>query len=204
MTVALDALAVMGGNIIEDEGRWRISSHNEGDNFGVTGDNLRVFAAVQLHRQNHSCPIIASGGVGQNRRIAHAPTVAQVIKDKLIELGVPPSLILLETDSNNTFGQLYNIKRLVDRNNFHSLGIVSNFWHLPRIFSLIVMAPGTLRQFLDKVVFFPAEDVLIKSNQAAWTDLITTNYQGEAFKQRLAMESNGIADIMMGRYRFTF
>jgi len=94
------AIVILGGGLKKDaDGRWRTTNYDEsGDNFGVSGDRLRVVAANYLYKNNQEQLIIASGGKGQLKNIPGAPAVSEVLKRELIELGVPEEKIIEENN----------------------------------------------------------------------------------------------------------
>lgn len=70
--------------------------------------------------------IIVCGGLGQ-----HPPTEAQVMRDRLIGLGVPDQLILCEDQSTTTLENLQNAQALLAPSS-GPIVVVSDRYHLPR------------------------------------------------------------------------
>src|SRR3989344_8965817 len=101
-----NTIVVLGGGLVEDGGKFRTTNFNEGDTFGALGDRLRVEAANVLFKRDPSSEIVALGGKGQYNQTSNYPPVSSVIKQELIELGVPEEQILAETKSGSTYQQL--------------------------------------------------------------------------------------------------
>lgn len=194
----------MGGGLVKDKqsGKWRTTNYFEGDNFGAMGDRLRVLAADCLFREGPEQLIIASGGKGQLRDIPDAPTVAEAIKNELIEIGVPAESIIQEDQSNNTWQQLQGLKNFISRGETESIKIISNGWHLPRIKAMIEADRGLLKLFEKNIIIMKsAEEVLIADNPKKWEKEIEAAYESEAMKERIRLEEKGIKDIREGNYK---
>lgn len=110
MSNHIDSIAILGGILKKNKSGWHTTSFNEGNDFEGVGDRLRVIAGRYLYdkviKNNSDIFIIVSGGRGRLKSIKGVPTVAEVIKKELIELGVPSESIMQEDDSGNTFEQL--------------------------------------------------------------------------------------------------
>jgi len=85
-----------------------------------------VLEAARVHRVLGSPRIIASGGDPFGSRNSEAA----VMRDLLIDLGVPADAIVLEPDSRTTHEQAVNIARMVDRS--HPIVLVTVSRHMPR------------------------------------------------------------------------
>jgi uncharacterized SAM-binding protein YcdF (DUF218 family) len=84
----------------------------------------RTLRAAELFHQGIAAKIICTGGVGDN-----PPAEAEVEKRLLVEAGVPDSAIILETASTSTHEQARAIKAMGDQQGFHSLALVTSFYH---------------------------------------------------------------------------
>lgn len=84
----------------------------------------RTARAAELYHQGIAPKIICTGGVGTN-----PPAEAEVEKQLLLEAGVPESAIMLETASTSTIEQARAIKAMGDQHGFHSVALVTSFYH---------------------------------------------------------------------------
>ena len=198
------AIVILGGGLKKDaDGRWRTTNYDEsGDNFGVSGDRLRVVAANYLYKNNQEQLIIASGGKGQLKNIPGAPAVSEVLKRELIELGVPEEKIIEENNSGNTYEQLKEIKKIISEKKLKNIIILSNGWHLPRIKEMLEQFEE-LKQIFDltKVEFLSAEKICLEHDKEAWQEIIEKAYKSEMLKKRIELEQKGVQDIKEGRYK---
>lgn len=198
------AIVILGGGLKKDaNGRWRTTNYDEpGDNFGVSGDRLRVVAAGYLYKNNPKQIIIASGGKGQLKDIPDAPTVSEVLKKELMELGVPEEIIIEEKKSGNTYQQLQEIKKIIKDKGLKNISLLSNEWHLPRIKEMIETMPELKEIFnLTKVEFLSAEKICLEYDKEAWQETIEQAYKSEGLKERIEREQKGVQDIKEGKYK---
>lgn len=197
-------IAVLGGGLKKDaDGRWRTTNYDEpGDKFGVSGDRLRVVAARYLYKSNPEQIIITSGGKGQLKDIPGAPTVSEVLRRELIELGVSEEMIIEENNSGNSYEQLREIKKIIGEKELKGIGFLSNDWHLPRIKAMIEQFEE-LKEILDltKIEFLSAEKICLEYDKEAWQEIIERAYKSEGLKERIKREQKGIQDIKQGRYK---
>ena len=198
------AIVILGGGLKKDEtGKWRTTNYNEpGDNFGVSGDRLRVVAAGYLYKNNPQQIIIASGGKGQLKDIEDAPTVSEVIKKELIELGVPEEKIVEENNSGNAYQQLQEIEKIINKMQLKNVSILSSDWNLPRIKEMLVTF-SDLKEIskLAEVEFLSAEKICLKFDREKWQKIIDEAYKSEGLKKRIELEKKGVQDIKEGRYK---
>ena len=198
------AIVILGGGLKKDEtGKWRTTNYDEpDDNFGVSGDRLRVVAAGYLYKNNPEQIIIASGGKGQLKDIPDAPTVSEVLRKELMELGVPEKIIIEEKNSGNTYQQLQEIKKIINDKKLKNIGILSNEWHLPRTKEMMETLPELKEIFnLTKVEFLSAEKICLEYDRETWQEIIEQAYQSEELKKQIELEQKGVQDIKEGRYK---
>lgn len=102
---------------------------------------LRIQKAYNYMNRNPETVLIASGGRGGDEKLSEA----QVIYNKLTEMGLSSDRIILEDQSRDTMENIENsyaiINKLENGNKNYSVGIVSNGFHLYRT-RLIVMSQG--------------------------------------------------------------
>ena len=200
---------VLGGALMKDSaGNWRTTNFNEGDNFGISGDKLRIRAADLLVKSlgdKANFLIIASGGKGQYKDIPGAPTVSAVIKKELIGLGVPANQIIEENKSGNTYQQLMALKKMIKEKRLQNVIIISNKHHLPRLKTFIgydAELKQMSRQSNIGLKLVAAEDILLKYEPTVWQKTITEAYASKAMKKRIALEKRGVRQIKAGTYKF--
>jgi len=193
-------VAVLSGAIIKDKtsGRWRTANFDEGDNFGVSGDRLRIIAAAYLYQANPDLIFITSGGQGQTRR---APDMSGIIKGELIEAGIPADKIMEESRSANTYQQLKELIKLARSKRLEGFLIISNFHHLPRIKAMFEYAPG-LPGRLGGIKLIAAEKIVLKYEPEKWQAKIKTAQASAAMKKRIELEKKGVRQIKNGTYNF--
>lgn len=202
-------IAVFGGWIVKEKGKWRTTNFKEADDSFALGDRLRVVAAARLYEQskkaNSKVAIWVSGGKGKLAKIPDAPTVASVIKNELETLGIPSVSIEMDEHSGTTYEQLYQLNRLfTKKKKSGDIALISNEYHLPRIRAMIEYAPDLqqLKEHLQNgsLAVVSAESVL--SGNKEWKAVIKKAYQSTAMKKRIASENLGVTDIEQGTYTY--
>ena len=104
-----------------------------------------VLEGARLYDLVHPAWVVTSGGI-PNALSQKAPE-AMVLRDELVQLGVPASKILLEPDSRNTAEQIANVARLLNERNLNGrVVIVTTPAHAGRV-SLLAREQG-----LDTVI----------------------------------------------------
>jgi len=201
----INAIIILGGDLKKDKRGWRTTNFGERDNFGITGDRLRVVAASFLYKRTGAL-IIALGGKGQLKNIPGAPAVAKILKKELIKLGVPPKSIVEENKSGSTFEQLLALNNIVIKKKLRKIALISNRYHLPRIKTII-------KCYSDKITILAlmlaerrlqlvsAEKVCLSYDKQKWAIVIKNAYKSKAMKRRLLLEKQGVADIKKGKYK---
>ncbi|MEA2088649.1 MAG: YdcF family protein [Patescibacteria group bacterium] len=197
------AIVILSGGLYKNKNfSWRTTTFDEGDNFGADGSMIRVIAGHYLYKENIDNLIITSGGKGQYKNIPGAPNISEVIKKELISLGVPNQKIIEEKNSNNTWQQLKEIKKIIHNNNIKQTIIISNKYHLPRITAMI-KTDSELQKLLknDIIKLESAEDILLKYSPKQWKTTIEKAYKSKKIKKRIELEKQGVKDINNGVYR---
>lgn len=204
-------IALLGGHIIEDpqSGQFRTARFNE-TRHGIIGDSLRGEAtAVLFAQQPLETIVVAVGGVTPIHKIEpEAPHLSTVLKQELIGLGINEANIV-ELDIDPGYGtaeQLMHIAKLLDQSPYvEELFIVSNRWHLTRVWALM-MFQDELQRLNDRcprTMLMAAEDVLITFDSERWQESIVTMYRLPAMRHVLRMELQGASQIAEGTYHFS-
>ena len=196
-------IVIIGGCLVrKNDGGWRTTNFEEGDNFGIIGDRLRVVAASYLYNDSPDERIIALGGRGQYNHIPGVPPIAIVVKQELISLGVPEDKIVVETKSDNTFQQLQALGHISQKEGIKKIKIISNEYHLPRVKALAGMIAelGEIANY-SNLEIISAEHILIKYNPREWKAAIESAYLSEQMKRKIKLEEKGVKMIKNGTYR---
>lgn len=207
MTNKNNVIVIIGGGLKKDkDGKWRTTNYFEGDNFAVQGDRLRVEAGACLFNKNPEYLIITSAGKGQYKDIPDVLPVAEVVKTELVELGVTKEKIITETKSGNSYEQLRETGKIIDKMGFNQVIIISNRYHLPRLEAMIKYGPdlGRLKELLNSSIIElkSAEDILLVDNEDKYKKEIDLAYKSNKMKERIKLEEQGVGQIKQGRYKF--
>jgi len=89
---------------------------------------LRLDETLKLYNEGYAQTIIVSGGKGADEEYSEA----QVMRDYLVEHGIPAPTILLEDQSFNTYQNLVNSQKLMREHQLKKAIIVSNASHIRR------------------------------------------------------------------------
>jgi len=87
----------------------------------------RLDKGLQLYRAGRAKRLLVSGGLGKE-----GFWEAEVMKDYLIQKAVPDSLIIIDNQGNDTELTVENSLALQDSLHFHSLIVVSQYFHVTR------------------------------------------------------------------------
>jgi hypothetical protein len=196
------AMVVLGGSIWQGpQDRWQTNGlDGPGDTHGPTFDRFRVVAASYLFRETApGILIIASGGKAAQDR----PSIASVIRDELISLGIPGDSIIEEDQSEDTHQQLKGVCQIIKDRCLMEVHLISNEWHLPRIQVMVECSPAleTLRQIRWTLV--SAEEVMLSSDLCTWRSIIENMRSDPRTPQRIALEKKGERELREGIYRLT-
>jgi uncharacterized SAM-binding protein YcdF (DUF218 family) len=147
-----EVICVLGGGAwIDREGRPAISP---------AGD--RIIVAARLYRAQKAPILLCTGG--DIRPAPNLPTMAEMSRGVLMDLGVPRDDILL-TGGDTTKTELAAIRRHIDENGWKRVGVVTSAWHMPRVERLARAAGITL-------VPLPADyQTSAKRELPLWTEL---------------------------------
>jgi uncharacterized SAM-binding protein YcdF (DUF218 family) len=116
-----DAIVVLGGSV-EAAFRPQQNVHL------AHGDRL-LFAAMLYH--SHKAPLVfVSSGISPWP--SSEPNEGESTSQALALMGVPPSAILEEPPSNNTYQEASAVKKLMTTHNLHRILLVTSAMHMPR------------------------------------------------------------------------
>jgi DUF218 domain len=198
-------LAILGGDLVEDaSGKWRTTTATDpGDQYGILWDRLRVEAGWALYQDDPQLCLVVLGGKSDK---PGAPLIATVMKQELMELGVPEEAIVTEEESTTTYQQLLGLQQMVREREGDNVLILTNAYHLTRVQAMIADGPklSTLKDLLavGRLTVQAAEEILVERDPETWQEEIDTVYQSEAMQARINGEANGVRQIHQGTYRF--
>jgi vancomycin permeability regulator SanA len=89
--------------------------------------HARLEKAAELYKKGFFSTIIVSGGVRRN-----GFDEAAIMKDNLLQDGIPPQHILVDRSGYTTYLTAKNTARLMRERHMQSVFIISQFYHLPR------------------------------------------------------------------------
>lgn len=195
-------IALLGGDIYYKDGVWQTNdADGPGDGKGgPTYDRFRVIAGAYLGKKYPASRIFVSGGIPPRDG---APSIASVMKDELVALGVSESRIRSDEGALNTYEQLQAIQRFSARSApSEKVFIVSNEWQLPRIEAMITHAPelSYLRSRDWETV--AAEDVMVEHDVSLWSVPVEAERADPRMKARIQHEKEGTAQVTRGSYRY--
>jgi len=98
------------------------------DNQPSPGLRERLDLALELYRNEYVPFLIVSGGLGEGKQIEEAT----VMKNYLMENGVPEDSIIVEDKATSTYENLANSKQLMADYSFETALVVSHSYHLAR------------------------------------------------------------------------
>lgn len=199
----LDAIVVLSGGIKQTAGRWRSTDlTEEDDTLGAPGGALRVVAAAILSNRYPQARVIATGGKGYDvpqDAPEDRPLLCEILRNELLDVGVPEDRLDVESASNTTYDQLQQIEIMQRERGWNTVAIISNRWHLPRIETMVATKFPNLIQHVHLVA---AEDILIADNHTKWQSYLTKAYASEWLARRIQKEEQGITQIKDSTYQY--
>lgn len=117
-----DCIIVLGGQIIDKRPSLTLQ--------------YRLEKAVELYNEKYAKYIIVSGG----QKKGELYTEASVMKNWLIDKGIPQNVIIQDTTSKNTYENIKYSKDIMGRNSLNTAIIVTSDFHLYRSLRLAKLA----------------------------------------------------------------
>lgn len=199
-----DAIIVLSAGVKRNAaGQWTSTELNAQDNaLGAPGGKIRILAAASLASQHPYAVVVATGQKGYDISSAATedrPLLCEVLRDELLDAGVPEERIVLEDKSNTTYQQLGEIEKLASRRAWQNVALVTNRYHLGRLEAIMRVKFPTLARVAAPV---SAEEVLLEADRERWEPVFAEAYSSKFMAQRVAQEQRGIAQIADGTYLF--
>ncbi len=191
---------VLGGTARKGGDRWCTTLF---EHKGDLGDRLRVTAAAMLYHAKSIKPVVVVLG-GRGTLPPEAPTVAKIIEEELVSLGVLKEYVVREEKSRNTFEQLYNSLPFLSDSG--TMTLISNRYHLPRIRAFIhnraELVP--LKQLLlTKRLMLVGAETIVGKKDASLTAQIKDWYRSSRVSEIIKSEEKGVKEIKRGLYTST-
>lgn len=105
-----------------------LSSGHYTDNILARDTYQRIFKAFRLYKKGFADKIFVCGGSVFRSRTP----VAEVMKGILIEMGVKPADITVETQSTNTYENILNVRKLLEKHTVKKPLLVTSSYHMFR------------------------------------------------------------------------
>lgn len=123
-TVKADAIVVLGGGTRGSDAPRPMTEVNE------AGD--RLLYAARLYHDGAAESVIVTGGSIEWLTPEDIGPEANDMSSIMQLLGVPPSALLLEAESQNTYENALYTRRLLDKAGFKDILLVTSAMHMPR------------------------------------------------------------------------
>ncbi len=108
----------------------------------LSGETVpRVAKGVELYKEGYAGLIIMSGGGRPTSKL----TDADLMLMEAVDLGVPPSVVLLENKSESTYDNAVNVKKIILERDIKSFLLVTSNYHTRRakyIFGRVLKGTG--------------------------------------------------------------
>jgi uncharacterized SAM-binding protein YcdF (DUF218 family) len=118
-----DTIVVLSGSVLKD--------NDAGDEARVGSDTFyRCYHAAKIYKSHGPCRVLLSGGKVDFSD--PGPTLAKVMRDFVLELGVHASDVVLEEQSSTTFENASYSKDMLESGEENRIFLVTDAAHMPR------------------------------------------------------------------------
>jgi uncharacterized SAM-binding protein YcdF (DUF218 family) len=194
-TISFDAIVVLSAGTVprgDGSGKYRSTTFEEADAFGVLGGYERVRATALLAQQYPAAVVVTT-----SKRISgKKPTHAYVVALELEYLGVSTDRIILEENSINIMTQISEVVALAKSRGWKKIALVTDEHFIPRASAMCdgVSPEGIEVEFVSagKVLGVVDRELLQRYEELKRT---------ESFKKRLEAETRGIVALERGKYK---
>ena len=150
----VDAIVLLGGSTKPAfSPRPMVDISEEGD---------RVLYAAKLYRDGKAPRIIASGGRVDWR--GSVPPESEDMATLLSSFGVPPSAILQDPTSLNTYENAVNVRQILNTQNLQRVLLVTSAMHMPR--SLLIFQRQGIETIPAPTAFLVTEQDIQEANSS--------------------------------------
>jgi len=147
-----DAIVVLGGVV---SGPYHPRKY-----YDISDAGDRLLHALRLYRANKARYIILSGAGGIIPSLGVAISEASIMKEILLDWGIPAESIILEELSHNTYENGLGCKKLIEQHGFEKILLVTSALHMRR-------AHAVFRSQKIRVIPAPT-DYLAVDNSGNW------------------------------------
>lgn len=171
----------------------------------------RVLAALELHDAFPNVDLITTS----RTRNQDEPTYAAVMKDELLQKGVPDERIVLEEESVSTITEYKEAVKLWNEKQWTNIVFVSSNFHLPRARALLnhledfadneeelaslTKFANSIRKGILTIQFLGSAEILSIRDER-YKKLFAEVDASEGMQQRIAFEKKGVEQIASGTY----
>lgn len=192
-------ISLLSGDIVLEDGRWRSNDLTvRGGHAESALDSFRVSAAAALLQESPEAVVFIHGGLAD----ATHPTLASVMRNELIALGIAPERMLLEERSQKTVQQLRELQATVLQQHPKSIKILSNDWHLPRVKAMVEYLSELAPLYACAPEYVEAEAVLLAQDPVLWGPRLAAVRQRADVQAVIAQELRGLEQIRRGTYKY--
>lgn len=176
------------------------------DVFGLLGGSMRLLAAKELVQRKAAPIVVFTGGVSAKMQETLGPDVpaeALVYRNRFLRIleaaEVMPPRILIETQAVNTVGNLREVSRIIEEEQWGDVGLLTSDYHAPRATVLWRCVPKDPQQTVQLDVI-GAETYLKEVAPGKYDRAIDYWYNSPAALRRLGNEEQGLRDFANGQY----
>lgn len=186
---------------------YRSTKVDEHDCFGILWGESRVIAGAELLKYFTETKVIAT-----SMRLDEGPTHAEVIGRELEKLCIPKSRIILEEKSNNTFSQIIEFLKIIYKEKWQNILVITNEYHVPRVrvmyehlekFSALSIDMkniiNKIKHSCIQIKFIDAESILPMVD-VRFVEIISNMKKTKEYLKRLVNEKKGLHMILNGTY----
>jgi uncharacterized SAM-binding protein YcdF (DUF218 family) len=143
----------------------------------------RCLHAAELFRTGDGTPLMVTGGIVEPEK--EMPPLAHLMRDQLIELGVPPEQIIVEDRSTSTYENAVESGKLLAERQMKRIVLVTDALHMPRASSCftaqgleVIPAPCRMQ---DSTFKLSLENILPSAYAASTMQSVTHELLGLAW-----------------------
>jgi|GEM_PF-980421 len=105
----------------------------------------RILKAYMMWKESGKKIVVSGGKFGGEK------TEAELMKDYLVEMGIPENEIIVEAESRNTIENAKNVSRILEKMGIESMLIVTSYTHMKRCYT-------AFRKFFDSQIYIVKSD----------------------------------------------
>jgi uncharacterized SAM-binding protein YcdF (DUF218 family) len=214
-----DAVIILGGGLQKTGGKFYPTDYRHEDEFGMLGAGMRMVTATEMYIESQTRNFVFATGVTDKNRAKfgdNVPTEAEIYEEKFLRVieglkkrpdyktkleNLPPPNVIKEDKSFNTASNIEEISKIIKKQGWQNVRIVSSKYHIPRIKALYEHAQNNDLELKNvKIEFISAEDFVINKKPGRYDKTIKQYYQTDAAKRRLESEARGLHDLQHGTY----